>query len=381
MKLHVGACGIGYGHVGRDLPTASFFAKAGWSVYFTTYGDAIHFARLSGFKTYGEPAIGYVTKGGEVTMKGTVLSLLRQINFFFVQVVEEYLVIKREKPDVILSDSRLSTLLAGKLSRKKVVLLIHELRVLTPIRDPKFKRFVDGIAFRALSLFWSLSDKIVISDFPPPLTIAEENVALWWPLKKSDKTVFAGPCGRIGVCRQNEQGAVYFRVSGIESERTILNELYYKTANLLARDGIRVIMSRGNSKGNSKISELGGKLVVYDWIRDYKGLEISLLVSVAGQTSMAEFVDLGVPYILTPPMSHTEHWGIAKSLERKGVAVVIPLRGLTPERLRDAIKKALSDKPLRLRAQEYARAARSYPGDGVLIKVIEKLAAAKDSMA
>ncbi|MDP7976595.1 MAG: hypothetical protein RAK25_05585, partial [TACK group archaeon] len=181
MKLHVGACGIGYGHVGRDLPTALYLGSVGWDVYFTTYGDAVHFARASGFRTYAEPSVGYVTKGGEVTMKGTILSLFRQLNSFFTQLADEYRIIRKEKPDVVLSDSRLSTVLAAKLAGKRIVLLIHELKVLTPIRDPRFKRFVDAIAYRVLSTFWSFSDKVVISDFPPPLTIAEENVVLWWP--------------------------------------------------------------------------------------------------------------------------------------------------------------------------------------------------------
>ncbi len=375
MKLHIGACGIGYGHVGRDLPTALHFASAGWDVYFTTYGDAVHFARASGFRTYAEPSIGYVTKGGEVTMKGTILSLFRQLNSFFTQLADEYRIIRNEEPDVVLSDSRLSTVLAAKLTRKKVVLLIHELKVLTPIRDPRFKRFADAIAYRVLSAFWSFSDKVVISDFPPPLTIAEENVVLWWPLRKRDKSIYAGPCGRVSACRKSDHGVVYLRVSGIESERMILNDLYYKTGLLLARDGIRVVMSRGNARGNSTSSEFDGKLLVYDWIRNYERMEINFLVSVAGQTSMAEFVDLGVPFILTPPISHTEHWGIAKSLEKKGIALVLPLRGLTPEHLRDAIEEALADEVLRKRAQEYASKAKSYPGDQVLITVISSLAA------
>ncbi|MFQ1020394.1 MAG: glycosyltransferase [Thermoprotei archaeon] len=375
MKLHVGACGIGYGHVGRDLPTALYLGSVGWDVYFTTYGDAVHFARASGFRTYAEPSVGYVTKGGEVTMKGTILSLFRQLNSFFTQLADEYRIIRKEKPDVVLSDSRLSTVLAAKLAGKRIVLLIHELKVLTPIRDPRFKRFVDAIAYRVLSTFWSFSDKVVISDFPPPLTIAEENVVLWWPLRKRDKLVYAGPCGRVTACRKSDHGVVYLRVSGIESERVILNDLYYKTGVLLARDGVRAIMSRGNARGNFASSEFDGKLLVYDWIRDYGSMEINSLVSVAGQTSMAEFVDLGVPFILTPPISHTEHWGIAKSLEKKGIALVLPLRGLTPEQLRDAVEQALADEALRKRAQEYASKAKSYPGDQVLISVITSLAA------
>ncbi len=379
MKLHIGACGIGYGHVGRDLPTALHFAGAGWDVYFTTYGDAVHFARASGFRAYAEPSVGYVTKGGEVTMKGTILSMFRQLSSFFTQLADEYRIIKKENPDIVLSDSRLSTLLAAKLARKKAVLLIHELKVLTPIRDPKFKRFVDAIAYRVLSTFWSFSDKVVISDFPPPLTIAEENVVLWWPLRRRNKSVYAGPCGRVSACRKSDHGLVYLRVSGIESERAVLNDLYYKTGVLLAKDGVRAVMSRGNAQGTSVSSEFNGKLLVYDWIKDYGGMEINLLVSVAGQTSMAEFVDLGVPFILTPPISHTEHWGIAKSLEKKGIALVFPLRGLTPERLRDAVEEALVDGALRMRAQEYASKAKYYPGDQVLINVITSLASRRSA--
>ncbi|MGC8673887.1 MAG: glycosyltransferase [Thermoprotei archaeon] len=371
MKLHVGACGIGYGHVGRDLPSVTELAREGWEVYFTTYGEAVNFARVSGYRVYEEPSVHYITKKGEVTMKGTILSFPRQLNSFFKQLVQEYKIIRKEKPDLILSDSRLSTLLAAKLARKRSVLLIHELKVLIPIRNPSFKKFSEEISYRFLSSFWSLADKVVISDFPPPLTIAEDNVKLWWPLRKKSKCVFAGPCGRKSYFKGDKGGVVYMRVSGLESERTILNDIYYKTGLLLAESGVSTVMSRGNVKDESASLFEGGKFVVYGWINSSENLNVKLLVSVAGQTSISEFIDLGIPFVLTPPRSHTEHWGIARSLSKKGIAVSLSLNSLTPESLKEVIQGALNNERLYEAASDFSNIVRTYPGDPILLAVLK----------
>jgi len=373
MKLHVGACGIGYGHVGRDLPTATALRKEGWRVYFTTYGEAVNFALSFGFPVYEEPAVGYVTKKGEVTMKGTILSFPWQLDAFFKQLVQEYKIIKAEKPDVVLSDSRLSTVLAAKLARKKTVLLIHELRVLTPIRNPSFKGFADALAYRFLSSFWSLADRVVVSDFPPKLTIAEDNVRLWWPLRRRGKTVYSGPCGRVKGFKGDRGGVVYMRVSGLQSERDVLKRVYLEAGLLLAKQGIKVVVSNGDVLDKTVRSYEGGNLKVYGWIDDVAALRVALLVSVAGQTSMSEFVDAGIPFILTPPRSHTEHWGIAQSLARKGIAVVLPLGSLTGGELADAVKSALANDGLYRAAASYAEAAQKYPGDPVLMDSVKRL--------
>ena len=40
MKVYFGACGVGFGHVGRCVPIARLLLKKGFDVLFSTYGEA-----------------------------------------------------------------------------------------------------------------------------------------------------------------------------------------------------------------------------------------------------------------------------------------------------------------------------------------------------
>lgn len=140
----------------------------------------------------------------------------------------------------------------------------------------------------------------------------------------------------------------------------------------LAREGVRVLVSRGDVGDETVIKSVDGNYEEHGWVTSLSDYTLSLLVSVGGQTSMAEFVDLGIPMILTPPKSHTEHWGIAKSLEKKGIALCLPLAGLRPEQLKEVVLQVLADDERRQRAKQFAAAASQYPGDPVLIAELKK---------
>lgn len=362
-RIHVGACGMGLGHVGRLLPTLVFFRRKGWDIYVSTYGDAVKFSLSSGFRTYREPDVTYGTVGAGVSLALTIASLPSQVFSFIRQVAMELKLMWKEKPSIVVSDSRLSTVLAARLAGVKTVLLIHELLVIIPGKRGIGRRFAELLSAGLLAHLWSLADRIVISDFPAPLTLAEDNVYLLDGVP--NKAVFAGPCGRT-PSPSSTSGPIYMRVSGLPQERKVLADLYLEAGRLLAERGIDVVVSVGDVGKGLIGACCAGRLKVVGWVQNPWELGPKAIVSVGGQTSMAEFLAFGVPLVLTPPRSHTEHWAIASSLRKKGLAIVIPLEEATSSSVAQAVEHALSDPELRRAAREFSRQASAYPGDSVL---------------
>ena len=87
--------------------------------------------------------------------------------------------------------------------------------------------------------------------------------------------------------------------------------------------------------------------------------DADLVVGRAGATTLAELCAIGRPAILIPfPFAADDHQTVnARSLERRGAAVVLPQGELTPRRLADEIARLLGDPEARQRMAAASRAA------------------------
>ena len=157
---------------------------------------------------------------------------------------------KNFRPDVVFSDSRASSLVAARLMRIPVVLMLNQFSI-EIIRRPtgrpmslfdRFFFFIANLGWRfvrtAIALVWGRSQLILIPDLPSPYTISVGNLAI--PKRYKGKVRLIGPI----VCPQRPTHShqsemkrrlgfsetrplIYAAISGPKVERTIL-------ANLLA---------------------------------------------------------------------------------------------------------------------------------------------------
>lgn len=132
MRVYISACGIGLGHAGRCIPIAKELKKQGHEILFSTYGKAVDFVRKNGFPVIKVKDLTWKEKKEKVSVSLTVLFLYEIFARFVFQINQEMKIIKKFKPNVILSDSRFSTLIAAKILKIPIIFLIHQTSVILP---------------------------------------------------------------------------------------------------------------------------------------------------------------------------------------------------------------------------------------------------------
>ena len=367
MRVYVAPCGIGLGHITRCEPIADALVSQGAEVVYSTYSDGLDYARRRGLPTLPTVSIGFkVKEDGTVDFKmtATTSGFSLGVKRFLEQLTAEIRNIKRFKPDVVLSDSRVSSLIAGKLMGVPVALILNQFRV-EIVKRPSAKKItpVERLFFLIANIFWlffrtllggiwARSNVILIPDFPAPYTISASNLAI--PKRYKKKVKLIGPIMSEEPKRRSSRGAldgslffasrkplIYAAVSGPKTERTVLAGLLLESLGGFPSE-YDVVISRGEPNGSS-VPVRDRNLTVYGWIEDqYEVLEASsVVVSRAGHGTIMKSIMLGKPMILIPIPDHTEQYVNAKRASKLGLAEIVPQREVTTERLLDATKKLL----------------------------------------
>lgn len=371
MRVYVAPCGIGLGHITRCEPIADALVSQGAEVVYSTYSDGLDYARRRGLPTLPTVPIGFKAKeDGTVDFKMTAATsgFSLGVRRFLKQLTAEIRNIKRFKPDVVLSDSRVSSLIAGKLMGVPVALILNQFRV-EIVKKPSAKKIspVERLFFLIVNIFWlffrtflggvwARSDLMLIPDFPAPYTISASNLAI--PRRYKKKVKLIGPIVSDEPRERPSGGAlngslffasrkplIYAAISGPKTERTVLADLLLESLRRFPSE-YEVVASRGEPNGSSAPVR-DGNLTVYDWVEDqYELLKVSdVVVSRAGHGTIMKAIMLGKPMILIPIPDHTEQYGNAKRASKLGLAEIVPQREITAERLLDATKRLLRSPP------------------------------------
>ena len=342
---------------------------------YSTYSDGLDYARRRGLPTLPTVSIGFkVGEDGTVDFKTTAATsgFSLGVRRFLEQLTAEIRNIKRFKPDVVLSDSRLSSLVAGKLMGVPVALILNQFRV-EIVKKPSAKKVtpVERLFFLIANIFWlffrtllggvwARSNLMLIPDFPAPYTISASNLAI--PKRYKYKVKLIGPIVSDEPKKRSTGAAlnrslffdsrkplIYAAVSGPRTERTVLADLLLESLKRFPSE-YEVVVSRGEPNGSSAPVR-DRNLTVYDWIEDQNEVleASSVVVSRAGHGTIMKSIMLGKPMILIPIPDHTEQYGNAKRASKLGLAEIIPQREVTTERLIGATRRLLDSPPDALR--------------------------------
>lgn len=292
MRVYVAPCGIGLGHITRCEPIADALVSQGAEVVYSTYSDGLDYARRRGLPTLPTVPIGFKAKeDGTVDFKMTAATsgFSLGVRRFLRQLTAEIRNIKRFKPDVVLSDSRVSSLIAGELMGVPVALILNQFRV-EIVKKPSAKKIspVERLFFLIVNIFWlffrtflggvwARSDLMLIPDFPAPYTISASNLAI--PRRYKKKVKLIGPIVSDEPRERPSGGAlngslffasrkplIYAAISGPKTERTVLADLLLESLRRFPSE-YEVVASRGEPNGSSAPVR-DGNLTVYDWVED-----------------------------------------------------------------------------------------------------------------
>ena len=350
-------------------PIANELNARGILTIFSTYLDGLQYAKQHALPTFEAIPINFrVRNDGTIDFKMTAATsgFSLGIRRFLRQIVFEIHFMKLFKPDIVLSDSRASSVVASWLMGIPVIVMLNQFRVEIMHRPSErhlslFERFFFIIANlgwlfvrTAIQIVWGRSQTILIPDLPAPYTISVGNLAI--PKRYSEKVKLIGPIvetenvsslslaqlrKRLGL--NTTKPVVYAAVSGPKIEREVLARILIKALGQLERK-YEIIVSKGDPNGGLDPLRLNG-LKIFDWIQNQDDYVIAsdVVVSRAGHGTIMKSLVRGKPMILVPIPDHTEQYGNARRAEILNVARVIDQNKLNSETLDTVLEDLLTE--------------------------------------
>jgi UDP:flavonoid glycosyltransferase YjiC (YdhE family) len=382
---------------------AEKLSMASADVLFSTYLDGLEFARRKNLKTVKAIPVFYqVRPDGSVDLRATSArsGFSLGLNRFLHQLIQEIQDIKRYAPDIVLIDTRLSSLLAARLLGKRTILILNQYRIrLLHNGHYAAKGLTDRIFLLIarlgwtffgilISEMWGLSERIIVPDFPPPLTISRNNIVI--PERYMSKVRFVGPIvdeqlysdrpkrslkRKYGF--EPDEMLVYVAISGPRHEREPLVRKLTPILSKLA-ETFNIIVSQGNPMGDN-VPNRYGRMCVYDWAENQDELlhACDVLVARAGQSTILKAMILGRPLILIPTPFQTEQLGNADRARLIGVALVLEQEKLSSDSLRESLNLIMTNPAYIGRTSQIASRVRDIVGVEECMKIIEQPVAAR----
>ncbi|RJS89086.1 hypothetical protein CW700_05565 [Candidatus Bathyarchaeota archaeon] len=358
VRVYFSPCGIGFGHVGRCHPIAEELLRRGATILFSTYREGAEYVKKVGLPLVESPSIGFSVNGmGEVDLKRTSIQTPVAIPRFLRQVNAEIENMRAFRPDIVVSDSRLSSILAARLLDVPTVLILNQFQPIIPRRRRFFNlsKIADGGVLTLIGEGWGLSDRILIPDFPPPHTISLGNLRIprhiarlvrfigtILPVKPSEVNGWKRVRRELGV--GEDEYLLFAPISGPREERLPLIAILMRLFEEFP-EKYRIVMSLGEVNGGSTPMRKGN-LTIIPWIPerfDYlKACDI--VVSRAGHGTIMQSISFGKPQILIPTPGHTEQYSNARRARELGVAEVIEQEELTLDVLLQTVEEILTAK-------------------------------------
>ncbi len=391
LKVYFGACGIGLGHVGRCVPIAKKLRENGVEVLFSTYRDGVKYVEQEEFPLVESPSMGFVVKpDGTVDFRKTVVNPGPFFASFTLikQIEAEIEFMRAFKPDVIVSDSRVSPLMAAKILDIPDVCILNQFQIIIP-RRKKFLRLaklVDTGALAMIGKLWtSGAAHLMIPDFPPPYTLSAGNLSI--PKSYQKRVQLIGPILpvhpadlpskedlRKNLGLDDDLPFIFVPLSGPTKERAYFTGILRQIFRDFPED-YQVVMSLGYP--NSSIKPVRhGKTIIHGWVPNrFEYLKAcDLLISRAGHGTVTQAMCYGKPMILVPTPSHTEQLNNAKRVAELGIAEVLEQDAINKGILIDVVDKILKDNKCRIRIEEVQKAVSNLNGLNIAVETIMKVA-------
>ena len=360
MRVYFAPCGIGLGHVGRTMPIAKELRKERVEVAFSTYRDGIRYVEHEKFPLMKAPPIGFQVKpDGSIDFRQTAVNpgpffasftLLEQVN-------AEVKFIESFEPDIVVSDSRISSLLAARLLGIPRICILNQFQLIVPRRKHllHLARFADSIALTLVGKMWTSGNTVLIPDFPPPYTISAGNLNIPKSYRKNVRLI--GPILEVRPPELDSEDklrkklelpldkpVIFVPISGPIKEKAFLTGLIRKTLLEFPKD-YEIIMSLGYPDDNSRPIRYGN-VTIYKWIPNrFEYLKAcDVVVARAGHGTITQAMCYGKPIILVPTPSHTEQINNAKQASDLGVAGILLQENLNKQELLKSVTRALDGK-------------------------------------
>ncbi len=359
--------GVGLGHASRLVMVANELRKAGAEAKFSSFGEAAGYVSMHGYQcsTVAPVEFAWSMEGG-LSVKDSLANVPLWFANFSRQINQETRNMMTCRPDIVVSDSRLSPIIAARLLGIPSIVILNQVRLLLSprLRELAASRLFEKLVGEFLGSMWALADRLLVPDLPPPYTISAHNV---WDIGSASRKLeyigFTSTRNRPTEESMNEvakklaidrsQPLVFVHVSGPLRTRLTLISLALESLKLFDSK-IQFVVSEGRADGDPSPKRIGRSGWYYEWcpVRDEIFAMSSLLVVRGGHVALSQALQYGKPVVSVPIENHGEQLGNSARVAQLGMGITLHPTGLTAEQLAKGISEVLADPGYRKKATE-----------------------------
>ncbi|MFQ5920861.1 MAG: glycosyltransferase [Nitrososphaerales archaeon] len=363
-KVYISLYGVGLGHASRMLLVANNLAEQGADVRFSSFGEAVKYVRMHGFECFDGPSIefGWSPESGFM-VKRSLMKLPENLFHFISQCGNEGRNITGFDPAVVVSDTRLSSLLIAKRVGLPCITILNQIKLLLSprLRDFAVTRVFEQGVGEFLGGLWARSDSLLVPDLPPPYTLSEDN--LWSIGSVSNKLEYIGfmsPKSSISeeyvdkVAKllgfDRSKPVVFAHISGPATTKIlVLKKVTEAVTNL---EDVQYVVSEGRPNGDTVPRKIRNGWY-FEWcpVKDEVFAMSNMLIMRGGHSTLSQAIRYGKPVVTIPVENHSEQLGNARKAEKIGLGVMLRQKDLRPADITAAVEQVLNDSKFESRAR------------------------------
>jgi len=382
-KAYISVYGVGLGHASRMLLVANSLTEQGTDIRFSSFGDAVNYVNMHGFECFDVPPVEFAwSADAGFSIKNSITRLPVNFMHFIGQCGNEGKNIVKFKPGVIVSDTRLSSLVVAKALGLPCITILNQIKLLLSprLREVGAARMFERMLGEFLGGLWATSDSVLIPDLPPPYTLSEQN--LWQIGSVYNKLQYIGFMApkpsineeyvdKVAKLLGFDRGkpTVFAHISGPSPTKiVVLNKVIEAMQNL---DNIQLVISEGKPKGDTVPKKIRNGWY-FEWcpVKDEIFAMSNMLIIRGGHSTLGQAIQYGKPVVTIPIENHGEQLGNAKKAQKMGLGLMLVKKDLKPEDISNAVQQVLNDSSFENRAKMLMELANRMDGTHNIVEKV-----------
>ena len=346
MKILISTCGVGIGHASRDIALAQYLEQNQHEIKFASYGSGLKYLKKFSYKTYNLPPMNFEGKEGEINIEESIKQS-KDIPFTFIKsMYKESRIIKKSKPDIIISDSHYSMPITAKFLSIPCYIITNDLTFgFSKSTDLKgIKYFEKGIKKFIIEITKGCK-KILIPDIPGNIQIPDEI---------QNKTSHVGPLlhnhsediDTKDKLRQKcnfkkKEKIITVTIGGSEFGKILIKNICNISDQIKAD---KIIIFTGLEIKKDAFHDFDvNKVIIKDFTHNLvEWMKLSdLTITLAGHTTSMELISIKKPNIMIPITNHVEQEKNANRMKQYGLTITSEINN--PQKLLYQINDTLNN--------------------------------------
>ena len=384
-KAYLAPYGVGLGHASRLISISEHLKQDNTTIKFSSFGEAVSYINNHGYECLSVPPIEFAWSNGGFSVKNSIANIPLWFTNFARQVAQETRNISTFEPNVVVSDSRLSPIVSSRVLGIPSIVILNQIKLLLSPRIREFRaaRVFEKLNGEFFGNIWSLAEKLLIPDLPPPYTIAEHNI---WNLESVKKKMhyigfttskWYGDNQAINsvihfLNLQKNKPIVFMHISGPPETRSSLISMIIDASKYFRKE-VQYIISEGKPNGSTTPRKLSSSGWYYEWcpVRDEIFALSDLVVIRAGHEAISHAIEHGKPMVSIPIQNHGEQLGNSEKIERMKIGIKLDPLSTNPPQIADAIHRLLDDKTYLENVQKIKKITDRYDGINNALEIIK----------